>query len=255
MVKAITCLADLHSSIFKIFNTTRYSCFTLNLEAFVWLHLHFKGVTRIHKNFSLEPKKEAESEKKKAVFCLLVWRCCMFAHLHRVLQMLDVSRCTKFIGSHFFTSFFNVFLRKSRPSHLFCMSNWEWLFLLPKVVWNLHIFARNILELIWNTLNYFLQHIKSLEGIFKSRLIWNDLHCSAVVVLEHNHILFVREDKGIVTCCWVTHAALPGHTAQAAKKTCVGVFFLLNDRLLLLYWCFFSRLLQSSESFLPGTFF
>lgn len=33
---------------------------------------------------------------------------------------------------------------------------------------------------------------------------------------------FLREHKGIVTCCWVTHAALPGHTAQAAKKTCVG---------------------------------
>lgn len=73
MVKAITCLADLHSSIFKIFKTTLYSCFTLNLEAFIWLHLHFKGVTWIHKNFSLEPKKEVEAEKKQAVCCLLMW--------------------------------------------------------------------------------------------------------------------------------------------------------------------------------------
>lgn len=72
MVKAITCLADLHSSIFKIFSTTLYSCFALNFETFIWRHLHFKGVTRIYKNFSLEPKKEVEAEKKQAVFCLLV---------------------------------------------------------------------------------------------------------------------------------------------------------------------------------------
>lgn len=144
--------------------------------------------------------------------------------------MLDVSSLYKVHRESFFLSSFLMFLGgKSRPSHLFCMSSWECLLLLPKVVWNLHIFARNILEPIWNTtLNYFLQDIKSLEGIFKSRLIWSDLHCPAVVVLENNHILFLREHKGIVTCCWVTHAALPGHTAQAAEKTCVGGVFPLK---------------------------
>lgn len=87
---------------------TLYSCLTLNLEAFILLHLHFKGVTRIHKNFSLEPKKEVTADIHP-VFYLPLWRCCMFAHLHWFLQMLDVTRCTMFIGSLLFILFFNVF--------------------------------------------------------------------------------------------------------------------------------------------------